>query len=119
MSKPPIHKKSTGVMPLPPKLHNFLSNRCGSFFHDSQGQIVFAQKANLPLKLWFITQTGAIITWFIFKFLHNYFVVAALISIAWWAIWEIVDGVCPWRRFLGFIVYNIALIVALRFFEVI
>lgn len=111
--------RSRGVIPVPANVERFVRAHFGRFFCDANGEVVIGQLPNLPLKLWFGFQLGAIVTRFVLEPLHPYFVVAALVSILWFSVWEIVDGVCPWRRTLGFVVYNLAAFSALRFFEIV
>ena len=113
---PASDNNSDYARPVSPKVEAFINKHFRSFFADANGQIVIGQPPNLPLKLWFATQAGAILTMFWLKPVHPFFVASALLSICWWAIWEVVDGVSPWRRTLGLIGYTIALLTALHIY---
>ncbi len=107
-------KKSRGVMPVSKGMEKFMRKH-KSFFCDTNGQLVFAQAANTPLKLWFISMGGRIVSRLFIPSLYDFFSICAFLSIGWWAIWEITDGVCPWRRFLGAAVLALDLVSVYRF----
>ncbi|MCA9349513.1 hypothetical protein KC853_00520 [Candidatus Saccharibacteria bacterium] len=81
------------------KCKNFLVDKC---FRDSQGRIVVAQPANLPLKIWFYFGLASLI---LSRFSISYYLgLIRDISLIYWAYLEIRYGVNLWRRFLGLIV---------------
>lgn len=95
-------------------MHHALRTSIRAFFTDKEGNVVIAQKANAPLLAWFTTLIGLFVTNHLFTQLHPFFRAASYITIIYWALLEIFEGVCPWRKFLGLVVYTIAVVGIVR-----
>jgi hypothetical protein len=86
-------------------------HKLANFFKDKNGNIVIAQRANPPLLAWFFFQSLVFITRHVIESLHAPIVILAFASIIYWALLEIFEGVCTWRKALGLSVYSVAILI--------
>lgn len=73
------------------------------WFRDRRtGRIVVMQLPNLPIVLWLMT---VVARWLVApdSSAHAALAWAGSLTLGWWAIDELVRGLNPWRRALGFV----------------
>lgn len=68
------------------------------FFRDKDGQVVVAQRPNLPLLVWLVaTVLGRLLD-------AGWLKAVAVVALAVWALLEVASGASPFRRVLGGVV---------------
>jgi hypothetical protein len=73
-----------------------------NFFKDKEGNIVVAQRPNLPLLVWAVASVLSFVP--SSELIREIFSLIAFGSLFTWAWLELFHGACPFRRFLGAIV---------------